>query len=173
MTLGEKLQLLRRAHGLSQEQLAEVLDISRQAISKWENGDSVPDLEKLKAISQYFGVTADYLLFEEQTEPQSTTDAAARKLSEDIRSFARINGHWVGYAVAIIGTTLLLRVLAGMIAQIILVGSSMAQDGMSGPMLSGLAAAYLPYLLAYAAIIAGGLLLARWIKKKEEINDDL
>ena len=125
MTLGEKLQLLRRARGLSQEQLAETLNISRQAISKWENGDSVPDLEGLKAISQYFGVTADYLLFEEQTEPQSTSDASARKRSEDVRSLVRTNGHWLGYAVAIVGATLLLRVLVGMIAQIIFVGGSM------------------------------------------------
>ena len=45
MTLGEKLQLLRRSRGLSQEQLAAELDVSRQAISKWECGDSTPDLD--------------------------------------------------------------------------------------------------------------------------------
>ena len=50
MTLGEKLQLLRRSRGLSQEQLAAELDVSRQAISKWECGDSTPDLDKLRAI---------------------------------------------------------------------------------------------------------------------------
>lgn len=48
MTLGEKLQLLRRLRGLSQEQLAAELDVSRQAISKWECGDSTPDLDKLR-----------------------------------------------------------------------------------------------------------------------------
>ena len=50
MTLGEKLQLLRRSRGLSQEQLAAELDVSRRAISKWECGDSTPDLDKLRAI---------------------------------------------------------------------------------------------------------------------------
>ena len=40
LTLGEKLQTLRRSRGLSQEQLAEILEVSRQAVSKWENGDS-------------------------------------------------------------------------------------------------------------------------------------
>lgn len=44
MTLGEKLQALRRARGLSQEQLALALGVSRQAISKWENGESAPTL---------------------------------------------------------------------------------------------------------------------------------
>ena len=64
MTLGEKLQLLRRSRGLSQEQLAAELDVSRQAISKWECGDSTPDLDKLRAICTYFGVTTDYLIWE-------------------------------------------------------------------------------------------------------------
>ena len=62
MTLGEKLQTLRRSRGLSQEQLAEILEVSRQAVSKWENGDSAPDLDRLRAICTYFGVTTDYLI---------------------------------------------------------------------------------------------------------------
>lgn len=66
MTMGEKLQLLRKSRGLSQEQLAAELDVSRQAISKWECGDSTPDLDKLRAICTYFGVTADYLIWEKQ-----------------------------------------------------------------------------------------------------------
>ena len=49
MTLGEKLQTLRRSRGLSQEQLAEIFEVSRQAVSKWENGDSAPDLDRLRA----------------------------------------------------------------------------------------------------------------------------
>lgn len=55
MTLGEKLQLLRRSRGLSQEQLAAELDVSWQAISKWECGDSTPDLDKLRTICTYLG----------------------------------------------------------------------------------------------------------------------
>ena len=65
MTLGEKLQTLRRSRGLSQEQLAEILEVSRQAVSKWENGDSAPDLDRLRAICTYFGVTTDYLIWDE------------------------------------------------------------------------------------------------------------
>ena len=64
MTMGEKLQLLRKSRGLSQEQLAAELDVSRQAISKWECGDSTPDLDKLRAICTYFGVTTDHLIWE-------------------------------------------------------------------------------------------------------------
>ena len=82
MTLGEKLQLLRRSRGLSQEQLAAELDVSRQAISKWECGDSTPDLDKLRAICTYFGVTTDYLIWERAADaPQ----AAEQKQGGDTR----------------------------------------------------------------------------------------
>lgn len=62
MTLSEKLYILRKKSGLSQEQLAEQLGVSRQAISKWESGQSVPESEKLILLSNYFEVTLDYLL---------------------------------------------------------------------------------------------------------------
>ncbi len=68
MTLGEKLQALRRSRGLSQEQLAAELEVSRQAISKWECGDSTPDLDKLRAICTCFGVTTDYLIWEKSED---------------------------------------------------------------------------------------------------------
>ena len=52
MKLAEKLQLMRKREGLSQEDLAEKLGISRQAVSKWESGQSVPDLNKLIILSE-------------------------------------------------------------------------------------------------------------------------
>ena len=79
MTMGEKLQLLRKSRGLSQEQLAAELDVSRQAISKWECGDSTPDLDKLRAICTYFGVTADHLIWEnEEDAPKAAVPAKER-----------------------------------------------------------------------------------------------
>lgn len=59
--LQENIYTLRRKAGLSQEQLAERLEVTRQTISKWEGGHSVPDLEKLQAMSRIFGVTLDEL----------------------------------------------------------------------------------------------------------------
>ena len=59
--LSETIRSLRRQRGLSQEELAEALDVSRQAISKWENGAAVPDLDKLQALASYFGITLDEL----------------------------------------------------------------------------------------------------------------
>ena len=62
MSLGEKLQELRKRKGLTQEELAEILFVSRTAISKWESGRGNPNIDSLKAISKFFGVTIDELL---------------------------------------------------------------------------------------------------------------
>ena len=62
MTFGQKLQQLRRARGMSQEELAGQLSVTRQTISKWELDQSTPDLPYLAAISELFGVSTDYLI---------------------------------------------------------------------------------------------------------------
>ena len=65
MLLGEKLRKLRIARQLSQEQLADKLQVSRQAISKWELGESIPDTENLILLSKFYGISIDYLLLNE------------------------------------------------------------------------------------------------------------
>lgn len=65
MKLSEKILLLRKRQGLSQEALAEQLHVSRQAVSRWEMGTALPDAANLLQLSDLFGVTADYLLREE------------------------------------------------------------------------------------------------------------
>ncbi|MCD8126435.1 MAG: helix-turn-helix domain-containing protein [Clostridiales bacterium] len=67
MTLGEKLRDCRKRAGLSQEALAEKLHVSRQAITKWECGGGIPDVENLQRIAALFGVTMDELLREEDS----------------------------------------------------------------------------------------------------------
>lgn len=62
MALSEKLYELRKKDGLSQEQLAERLGVSRQAVSKWESGKAVPESDTLISISEYFNVSLDYLM---------------------------------------------------------------------------------------------------------------
>ena len=62
MDFSEKLLTLRKANDLTQEQLAEKLDVSRQSISKWESGQATPELEKIVAMSAIFDVTTDYML---------------------------------------------------------------------------------------------------------------
>jgi len=70
MTFGEKIQRLRKLNNLSQEQLAEKLNVSRQAISKWEIG-AMPDMENVIKISNFFDCSLDYLLNNEMTEESS------------------------------------------------------------------------------------------------------
>ena len=66
MEFHEKLQELRKNRGLTQEELAEALYVSRTAISKWESGRGMPSIESLKAISKFFAVTMDDLLSSEE-----------------------------------------------------------------------------------------------------------
>ena len=68
MELYEKLYELRRASGMSQEELAEKLGVTRQSVSKWEGAQSVPDMDKVVSMSRLFGVTTDYLLKDELEE---------------------------------------------------------------------------------------------------------
>lgn len=69
MTLGEKLQRLRRARGWTQEQLAERMGVSRQSLSKWESDAALPDTANVIALADLFGVTTDYLLRKTPREP--------------------------------------------------------------------------------------------------------
>ena len=66
MEFHEKLQELRKQKGLTQDQLAEKLYVSRTAVSKWESGRGYPNIESLKAIAKYYGVTVDELLSGEE-----------------------------------------------------------------------------------------------------------
>lgn len=62
MTFGEKLQEARKAAGLSQEQLAKKITVSRSAVAKWENNNGMPDITNLKALSQLLEISIDYML---------------------------------------------------------------------------------------------------------------
>lgn len=87
MILADKIMNLRKKQGWSQEELAEKLDVSRQSVSKWEGGLSIPDLNKIIAMSALFGVSTDYLLKDEmeQVTPSETRD------SDDVTEARRID----------------------------------------------------------------------------------
>ena len=80
MALPEKLYALRKKSGLSQEQLAEALNVSRQAISKWEGGSAMPESDKLLALSNYFGVSLDYLIKDGAPDAAAGAASGAPKL---------------------------------------------------------------------------------------------
>lgn len=79
MTLSDKILKLRKQQGLSQEALAEKLNVSRQAVSRWEIGSAQPDASNLLQLSKLFGVTADYLLHDDY---ESDHDVPAVKNTE-------------------------------------------------------------------------------------------
>ena len=83
MTVGERIQQLRKAAGLSQEQLAEQLDVSRQSVSKWEL--NAPEISKIIALSELFGISTDELLKGAESIP------AAAGEKESIAAIARLN----------------------------------------------------------------------------------
>ena len=100
LSTAEKLQTLRRSRGLSQEQLANQLNISRQAISKWELGDSFPDAENLLALSRLYGVSIDYILNPDWTQPPAAA-AAPQPFWKRAADWLGRNGHYIGYGVSI------------------------------------------------------------------------
>ncbi|MBR6708629.1 MAG: helix-turn-helix domain-containing protein, partial [Clostridia bacterium] len=76
MKLSDKIYACRTRAKLSQEELAEQLAVSRQAVSRWECGDNVPEPGKLLMLSRIFGVTTDWLLDDEQEIPAETAESA-------------------------------------------------------------------------------------------------
>lgn len=103
MTLGEKLVLLRKARGMTQEQLAAELSVSRQAVSKWELGEATPETENVMQLSRLFGVTTDYLLFEAETGAASAPAPLPHpKQEKPARRAARIAG-WAMAAFGALG----------------------------------------------------------------------
>ncbi|MDE5772549.1 MAG: helix-turn-helix domain-containing protein [Ruminococcus sp.] len=98
MILADKIIELRKKAGMSQDELAEQMDVSRQSVSKWEGAQSVPDLSKILKLSQIFGVSTDYLLKDDFSEPapevsETLTDSKPlRRVSmEEANRFLAVN----------------------------------------------------------------------------------
>ncbi len=94
MKFAEKLTALRKSKELTQEQLAEKLNVSRQSVSKWENGQVIPEAEKLIELSRAFDVTLDYLLMPSEIDELSVKtdilEQQQRQLLEREQKRARI-----------------------------------------------------------------------------------
>ena len=71
MTIGEQIQNLRVLNGLTQEALAEKLEVSRQSVSKWELGQAVPDVDKIIRMSELFNVSTDAILLRNTEDEQA------------------------------------------------------------------------------------------------------
>ena len=175
MKLEEKIALLRKRNGWSQEELAFRLDVSRQAVSKWEMGTSVPDLDKIIKMSELFSVSTDYLLKDEQTEDASTIPIKEEVTEEKVtrkkirptrevsdaecRGFlflTKKSAKRIAFGVwACILSPVLLLVLHGMFSQGIIKAEGVANG-------IGLAALFLVVACGVWFIIRGGMLLSSY-----------
>ena len=88
MELNEKIYDLRKKMGLSQEELAGRLNVSRQTVSKWELGDSVPDVDKVVAMAELFDISLDELVLDKKPDERKTDDNGGSKhyeITEEIK----------------------------------------------------------------------------------------
>lgn len=92
MSLGENLQRLRKEKGLSQEDVAQKLFVSRQSVSKWENGNAEPGVDNLKALAGLYGVTLDELVG--HAAPESPAGSVAPEETRGLENKQRAN---IGY----------------------------------------------------------------------------
>jgi transcriptional regulator with XRE-family HTH domain len=104
LSFSEKLQRLRKEKGLSQEQLAELIDVSRQSVSKWESGQTYPEINKLIILSDLFKITLDDLVKDKNT---GFTEIKEDEIDEedgddDIDSSLMVGGFLVGIAIGAI-----------------------------------------------------------------------
>ena len=79
MTIGDRIAKYRRNQGLSQEELAEKLGISRQSVSKWERNESLPEADKIPLLAQVFSITTDELLTGEEPQAQQAPPPSRRQ----------------------------------------------------------------------------------------------
>lgn len=110
MTMGEKILNMRKARGWNQEELAERIGVTRQAVSRWESGAAKPDADKIIAICDLFGVSADYLLRDQysgeesgvQPEKQPVTAFGAKVQSLTLRQWSALGAAMAGGLVLVV-----------------------------------------------------------------------
>lgn len=111
MTFGEKLQSLRQKAGMSQDALAEKLDVSRQAVSRWERDETMPETDKVVVLADLFEVTTDYLL-RDRPEPEKQAETKKPQGTLDrLVYFVKTKGYLLGWVLVAWGALDLLHLL--------------------------------------------------------------
>ncbi len=169
MKLHEKIYSQRKLKGFSQEELAEKLGVSRQAVSKWETGEALPEITKLKGLAEVFGVTTDFLLNDNQdvfvkgqvNSPDpfekfySWIDSLPAKLAPFFKKYG-----WIGGILLIVlGIYRVITNLAGMIT------FSSAPSGFAVPALTML---LVNVAVGVGIIIAGVIVIKKFRPKKNK-----
>lgn len=139
MTTGEIIQRERTLLGLSQEKLAEQVGVSRQAVSKWELGDAMPDTDKLVPLARALGISVDTLL---DHHPQETEETPKER-EEKKPGWLALHWYWIGVPLILWGATRVSAVFWAMS----MVGFSLSVF------------VYLPYLILPLSVLVGGVVL--------------
>ncbi len=169
MTLGNKLQRLRKQKGMSQEHLANELGVSRQAVSKWELDQTLPETENILQLSRMFSVSADYLLKEEMEEDIKThsyeTNHKENKITDTLKKY----GYYGGYILSAVS----LYCFLGYVLTFYYMKKALTPP--RGFEVVGSTAAYnsiyamaIFYIVLSLIGLVGGVILAGYIKKKTE-----
>lgn len=183
MKLHEKIAYYRKRCCLSQEGLAEKVGVSRQAVSKWETGDALPEVTKLKALAQCFGVTVDFLLNEEETEytppdkqkEQFTQpdlrgfdrfDAWIDTLPEKIMPFLKKHGWIGGIVLAVVGTYNTVMSIIGCVTALT-ASSQFSTVGMGGFAVPAILSSFAS-VIAGVAMVVGGIIIVKKFKPKNK-----
>lgn len=99
MSIADRIQILRKEKGISQEELAEQVGVSRQAVSKWESEQSSPEVDKIILLSEYFGVTTDYLLKGKETARKEEKKKLDLKVYTIVGTFINVIGLIVAFTI--------------------------------------------------------------------------
>ena len=170
MKLHEKIYSQRKLKGFSQEELAEKLGVSRQAVSKWETGEALPEITKLKGLAEVFGVTTDFLLNDNEDvfvkgqvnsfDPFERFLGWFESLPQKLAPFFKKYGWIGGILLIILGIYRVISVLAGL--------------GIMGNVPSSVTGVTIPFLVVWifngaigvGFIVAGVVIIKKFKPKK-------
>ena len=180
MTLGEKLQKLRKARSLTQEELAEKVGVSRQSLSKWESDGALPDTANIILLADLFGVTTDYLLREVDASQSTPDDSPAVPSVVQLvppQKKAPPAALLVGYCLLILGLAVFLGlVLLSNIFPVSVARGDGFVSGVNGFLLAyGLRDVYhlsLFGMLLGIVVIVVYLVLQRWFNRQKNESTD-
>lgn len=175
MTLGEKIYVLRKNNGLSQEQLAEILNVSRQSISKWEGNVTYPEPDKLISLSDYFQVSLDYLMkaditeerFKEEDAPECVTEVVGAEMKQSEMQSGKLIDHQTNKLSPVYaGVTICLAAVIGLVFYgLLILAAPDASKQMGESSMITLNGTALVLLLLFGLLILGIGLIIRSIRR--------
>lgn len=171
MKLHEKIIVYRKKCGLSQETLAEKIGVSRQAVSKWETGDALPEITKLKSLADCFGVTVDFLLDDNADEFQTPKNDIQKTgldrvidgvgdLFERFVLYLKKHSWIVGVVVILFGISIVLRGFITLVPAMSVPSHIFSAIGIPFLIIP------ITYVIVGVLIIIGGIIIIKKTKKK-------